>query len=195
ECPGAEPRVDLRPVRGDQPPLGRPRQRSAEGPTSDRGERRPRLGRPGRLRCPPLLFLETLDECLKPSRGLRQFTDHALVIGALVTHLREETAALPGFAIDFRALLLGLAAKRLELGLSSLLARLALGQPVTCYKILLNEPSVHCRERRKVAQDDRPADGVVAAEHHREGPTLGLDRVDRAEPGAERGLLLGFPAL
>src|SRR5215510_1493841 len=123
ESPGAESRMHLRAEPRDDPPLRRPRQTPLQSAETDARRLDPALGWRD-PRQPLLLGLELADERFETMGGFRQFAHHALVVRALVAHLREDHTPAR------------------ELQLLRFLLAFAVGQSLRGNTILLNQAGV-----------------------------------------------------
>src|SRR5439155_756413 len=118
-----------------------------------------------------------------------ELAHHALVVGTLVAHPREQGPPLRGLAVDLRLLGLGFGVQSRQLLLAPLFATLAIGEPVRCPTILSNQTSVQHRQAREVAHRHRARHRVVATQDERQRAALRVHPVHDPEASGERLLL------
>ena len=168
--------------------LGRPRQPPAQASEPDARRLDAALRRRD-LRQLALLGLKVADEPLEAPRGLGELADHALVVGPLVPHLRQERAPLRRLEVHLALLALGVGVQPRQLPLARLLPALSVGQLFRRSTILLDQASVQGGEAREVSDGRRTRDGVVVAQDDRQRAALGVDAVHRPQPPGERVFL------
>src|SRR5439155_14573692 len=127
------------------PALGRPREPPAKVAEPDTGRLDPTLWR-RHLGQPSLPGLQLADKGFESAGRFGELAHHALVVGTLVAHPREEGPPLRGLAVDLRLLGLGFGVQSRQLLLPPLFATLRIRRPVLCPTILFTQNDVLTRQ-------------------------------------------------